>query len=67
MSEEGKSVTPVSMADSLLIGFDSTNGKDISVLIVGRKTPGEVVEIINAFQGEEANELYKRLITKKSK
>lgn len=67
MSEAGKSVTPVGMADSLLIGFDSTNGKDISVLIVGRKTPGEVVEIINAFQGEEANELYRRLITKKSK
>lgn len=68
MSEETiKNMAQTGMADSLLIGFDSTNGKDISVLIVGRKTPGEVVEIINAFQDEEANELYKRLITKKSK
>lgn len=62
MSEEKiKNVT----ADSLLIGFNSSD-KDSTVLIVGRKTPGEVVEIINAFQGEEAKELYKKLITKKS-
>lgn len=55
------------VCESLLIGFDSTNGKDNTVLIVGRKTPGEIVEVVNAFQGEEAIELYKKLTTKKSK
>ena len=67
MSEEKiKNVTPVSTADTLLIGFDSSS-EDSAALIVGRKTPGEVVTIINAFQGEEARELYKKLITIKSK
>lgn len=54
-----------STTESLLIGYDFTHGKDKSVLIVGRKTKGVAVEIINAFQGEEAEELYLRLVTKK--
>lgn len=48
--------------ESLLVGVDFTNGEDIGVLIVGRKRPNESVEIINAFQGEDAEELYKKLI-----
>jgi hypothetical protein len=51
--------------DTLLIGYDFTNGKDNTVLIVGRKQPNQAVDIINAFQGEEAESLYKTLITKK--
>ena len=35
------------------------------MLIVGRKRMNQSVEIINAFQDEEAKELYKRLTTKK--
>ena len=53
--------------DTLLIGYDFTNGKDTGVLIVGRKTPGEAIDIVNAFQGQEAEELYKRLVTVKEK
>lgn len=49
--------------DTLLVGFDFSNGKDNSVLIVGRKGKGEEVKIINAFQGEEAEWMYNRLIT----
>ena len=37
------------------------------VLVVGRKRPNQTAEVINAFQGEEAEELYTRLITKKNK
>lgn len=51
--------------ETLLVGFDYTHGKDKSVLIVGKKTAGVAVEIINAFQGKEAEELYKMLTTKK--
>ena len=51
--------------DSILVGFDDTDGKDKCVLIVGRKTQGEGVDIINAFQGKEARELWKKLTEKR--
>lgn len=51
--------------DSILVGFDDTDGKDKCVLIVGRKTQGKVVDIINAFQGKEARELWKKLTEKR--
>lgn len=50
---------------NLIIGYDFTNGKDVSVLIVGKKRINESVEIINAFQGEEAEWLYKKLVGEK--
>ena len=53
--------------ESFLVGVDFTNGKDVGVLIVGKKRPNESVEIINAFQGDEAWDLYQKLITKKEK
>lgn len=53
------------MVDSLIISIDTSNGKDDIVLIVGKKTVGQRVEIVNAFQGEEALDLYNRLTTVK--
>lgn len=53
------------MTDTILIGVDLADNDDTGVLIVGRKRMNQSVEIINAFQGEEAKELYKKLITKK--
>lgn len=50
--------------ESLLVGVDFTNGEDVGVLIVGRKRPNQSVDIINAFQGKEAEELYNKLIGK---
>lgn len=55
------------VADTLLVSVDFTNGVDTGVLIVGRKYPNDAVQIVNAFQGEEALELYKKLITKEKK
>lgn len=52
------------MVDSLIISIDTTNGKDNTVLIVRRKTVGQQVEIVNAFQGEEALKLYSQLTVK---
>lgn len=54
-------------SDSLIVGFDSSAGKNGTVLVVGRKKPREAVDIINAFEGEEALELYKKLVTPKVK
>lgn len=48
-------------SDSFLIGFDCAHGEDKAVLIVGRKEPNESLKIVNAFQGEQAVELYKKL------
>lgn len=49
------------MVDSLIISIDTSNGKDNTVLIVGRKKPAQEIEIVNAFQGEEALKLYSQL------
>ncbi len=53
------------MVDSILVSVDFSNKNDTGVMVVGRKRMNQSVEIINAFQGEEAKELYKRLTTKK--
>lgn len=50
--------------DTLLAGFDHAHG-DIAVFIIGRKDPDGKVQIINQFQGKEAEELYERLVEKK--
>lgn len=51
------------LSDTLLVSI-SFSDKDTGVLIVGRKRKNQSIEIINAFQGEEALELYKKLVTK---
>ena len=40
-----------------------TNG-DIPVVVVGERVDG-VMQIVNAFQGDEAKEIFDRLVTKK--
>lgn len=51
------------VTDSILVSidFDMTSGPDTAVLVVGKKKKGEAVDILNAFQGEEAMELYRKL------
>lgn len=55
------------MVNSILVSVDFSNNNDTGVLIVGRKRMNQSVEIINAFQGDDARELYERLVTKKKK
>lgn len=54
--------------DTILVSFDRDE-KDIdnAVLIVGKKTLGGPVDIINAFQGKEAEMIYLNLITQRKK
>lgn len=49
--------------ESFLVCADFSN--DIPVLVVGTKVKNGI-NIINAFKGEEAEELYKKLTTKKN-
>lgn len=51
---------------SVIVSWDFSNGKDKSVLIVGEQQNG-VVNIVNAFQGEDAEKIYNKLTTKKLK
>ena len=52
------------MSDCVLVSIDKSNGTDHTVLVVGRKRPNGSVEIVNAFQGQEAIDMYNKLITK---
>ena len=51
------------LSDSLLIGFDRETPTSDPVLIVGRKRMNESVDIINAFEGKEALNIYEKLTT----
>ena len=51
------------LSDSLLIGFDRETPTSDPVLIVGRKRMNESVDIINAFEGKEALDIYEKLTT----
>lgn len=48
------------MNGSFIVAWDFSNGKDKEVLLVGEKKEGRI-DIVNAFQGEEALEIYKKL------
>ena len=52
-----------SITDTLLVSIDLSASENNAVLIVGRKKPNQSVEIVNAFDGEEAVALYKKLTT----
>lgn len=47
-------------SDAVIISIDFSHGEDVGVLIVGRREKG-ITKIINAFQGEEARELYEKI------
>lgn len=51
------------LTDTLLVSIDSSIDGDETVLLVGRKRLNESVEIVNAFQGKDAMDLYKQLVT----
>lgn len=54
------------ITSSVIVAFDYRENSDNAVLIVGQKNPKQDVTIINAFSGDEAKELWKKLTTKKS-
>lgn len=54
---------------ALIVSWDFSNGEDRGVLLVGRQVPikpiGHRIEIVNAFQGADAEALYQMLTEKK--
>ena len=55
------------MIDSILVSYSHNTVTDTSILCVGKKRPNQTVEVINAFQGEEATRLWEELTDKKEK
>lgn len=51
---------------SVIVSWDFSHGKDVGILLVGKQTNGRV-DVVNAFQGAEAEELYRKLTVKKTK
>lgn len=56
----------MNLIGSVIVSWDFSHGKDRSILLVGEQKNGRV-DIVNAFQGEEAEALYKKLTSAKTK
>lgn len=52
------------LTDSVIVSISFNINQDNTVLVVGRKRLNESVEIINAFQGQEAIDIYNKLTNK---
>lgn len=55
------------VSGSFVVGYNINLGTHAGVVIVGQKMSNETIKIINAFQDEDAEEFYKKLITNKEK
>jgi hypothetical protein len=54
-----------SITNSILVGYDYNPAKDNAVLIVGKQVGNKSIQIINAFQGDEATALWNKLVEEK--
>lgn len=57
---------PFKNACSIIVSADFSKGDDKAVLIIGEQNNGKV-DIVNAFQGIEAIETWRKLVTQKPK
>ena len=48
---------------AVIVSWDLSNGPDNALLLVGKQTNGKV-EVINAYQGEEAMDIRAKLLPK---
>lgn len=51
----------IEMAESIIVSYVENEDPEKSVLVVGKKRINQSIEIINAFQGSEATELWEKL------
>lgn len=55
---------PVAPNEVLLVNFDLTHGADNRLCIVGKKDGDKgVITIVNAFEGQQAEDIFKLLTT----
>ena len=65
MKPNHKTKPSAGMTDSIIVGYDYNELTDNAVLIGGKRLPDMSVDIINAFHGDEAKELWAKLTDKK--
>ncbi len=53
------------ISEAIVVSIDYDESQNNGILLVGRKKGKGPIEIINAFQGQEALDIYKRLVTAK--
>lgn len=53
------------LSGSVIVSWDFSNGTSDAIVLVGEKKPGKPAKIINAFQGKDAEDIYKKLTTVK--
>lgn len=53
---------PVAPTEVLLVSFDLTHGSGNRLCIVGKKD-GKAITIVNAFQGQQAEDIFRLLTT----
>ena len=51
---------PNNTTGAYIVSWDFSHGEDTDILIVGSQHKG-VVDIVNAFQGKEARDIYNKL------
>lgn len=51
---------------SFIVSWDFSRNDDSDVLLVGGKSNGAAMTIINAFQGKEAHDIYNKLSASKT-
>ena len=56
----------MNVSGAVIVSFDFRE-KDEGVLIVGRQNDAGGIDILNAFQGKDAMDLYKKLVTVEKK
>ena len=59
MSEKNTLLIPSN--GSYIVSWVISHGKSESILLVGKKEPGKLAEIVNAFSGKEAEDLLFKL------
>ena len=52
---------------SVIVSWDYTNGKDKAIAVIGKKAPGQAIKVINAYEGDEAIALIKKLVEKEGR
>lgn len=53
------------ISEAIVVSIDYDESENNGILLIGRKKGKGPVEIINAFQGQEALDIYKKLVTVK--
>lgn len=53
----------IPVSDVMVVSFNKGVGDGHELLLVGKQRPGKPINVINAFNGQDAIDIYKKLTT----